>query len=124
MREIPKEWIRGIGLLTVREASVLPRQLLRTGNWWFLEDGTEGPVNVAAVCHDGSVSVPGVPPDVNYGRVRPVLRCAFGEEIVVGGGGCVPGYTKAIAKEMDIPEERVALRGEEVMKNITFLNND
>ena len=43
---------------------------------------------------------------------------------VVGGGGCVPGYTKAIAKDMDIPEERVALRGEEVMKNITFLNND
>ncbi|WP_024866622.1 cell division protein FtsA [Butyrivibrio sp. FCS014] len=43
---------------------------------------------------------------------------------VVGGGGCVPGYTKAIARDMDIPEERVALRGEEVMKNITFLNND
>ena len=43
---------------------------------------------------------------------------------VVGGGGCVPGYTRAIAREMDIPEERVALRGEEVMKNITFLNND
>ena len=42
---------------------------------------------------------------------------------VVGGGGCVPGYTETIAKEMDIPEERVALRGEEVMKNITFLNN-
>jgi cell division protein FtsA len=43
---------------------------------------------------------------------------------VVGGGGCVPGYTQVIAKDMDIPEERVALRGEEVMKNITFLNND
>ena len=43
---------------------------------------------------------------------------------VVGGGGCVPGYTQIIANEMDIPEERVALRGEEVMKNITFLNND
>ncbi len=43
---------------------------------------------------------------------------------VVGGGGCVPGYTKAIATEMNIPEERVALRGEEVMKNITFLNNN
>ena len=81
MREIPKEWIQGIGLLTVREASGLPRQLLRTGNWWFLEDGTEGPVNVASVCHDGSVSVPGIPPDVNYGRVRPVLRCSFPEEI-------------------------------------------
>lgn len=43
---------------------------------------------------------------------------------VVGGGGCVPGYVKAIAKEMDIPEERVALRGEEVMKDIVFLNNN
>ena len=43
---------------------------------------------------------------------------------VVGGGGCVPGYVEAIAKDMDIPDERVALRGEEVMKDITFLNND
>ena len=43
---------------------------------------------------------------------------------VVGGGGCVPGYTECIAKEMGIQQERVALRGEEVMKNITFLNND
>ncbi len=43
---------------------------------------------------------------------------------VVGGGGCVPGYTKALAKEMKIPEERVALRGEEVMKSIRFLNED
>ena len=42
---------------------------------------------------------------------------------VVGGGGCVPGYTEAIAKDMKIPEERVALRGEEVMKSITFLND-
>ncbi|WP_051207621.1 cell division protein FtsA [Butyrivibrio sp. AE3006] len=43
---------------------------------------------------------------------------------VVGGGGCVPGYTKALAKEMKIPEERVALRGEEVMKNIKFLEEN
>lgn len=43
---------------------------------------------------------------------------------VVGGGGCVPGYTKTLAKEMKIPEERVALRGEEVMKSIRFLNED
>ncbi len=43
---------------------------------------------------------------------------------VVGGGGCVPGYVDAIAKEMDIPDERVALRGEEVMKDIVFLNNN
>ncbi len=43
---------------------------------------------------------------------------------VVGGGGCVPGYVDAIAKEMDIPDERVALRGEEVMKDIVFHNNN
>lgn len=43
---------------------------------------------------------------------------------VVGGGGCVPGYVQYIARDMNIPEERVALRGEEVMKSITFLNND
>ena len=40
---------------------------------------------------------------------------------VVGGGGCVPGYTQAIAKKMKIPEERVALRGSEVMNNINFM---
>lgn len=43
---------------------------------------------------------------------------------VVGGGGTIPGYTKSIAKYMGLPEERVALRGEEVMKDITFLNDD
>ena len=42
---------------------------------------------------------------------------------VVGGGGCVPGYTEAIARELQLPEERVALRGEEVMKNINFIND-
>ena len=43
---------------------------------------------------------------------------------VVGGGGRIPGYTKAIAKDMTISEERVALRGEEVMKDIVFLQED
>ena len=43
---------------------------------------------------------------------------------VVGGGGRIPGYTKAIAKDMNISEERVALRGEEVMKDIVFLQED
>ncbi|MBQ7680407.1 MAG: rod shape-determining protein [Butyrivibrio sp.] len=43
---------------------------------------------------------------------------------VVGGGGVVPGYTKAIAHDMKIPEERVALRGEEVMKGIRFLQDE
>ena len=43
---------------------------------------------------------------------------------VVGGGGRIPGYTEAIAKRMDIAQERVALRGEEVMKNIVFPQDD
>ena len=39
---------------------------------------------------------------------------------VVGGGGKVHGFTESLAKKLDIIKERVALRGEEVMKNITF----
>ncbi len=43
---------------------------------------------------------------------------------VVGGGGRLPGYTQALAKELDIQKERVAVRGEEVMMNIEFLEQD
>ncbi len=39
---------------------------------------------------------------------------------VVGGGGKVHGYTDSLAEKLEIVKERVALRGEEVMKNITF----
>ncbi|MBD5135869.1 MAG: cell division protein FtsA [Lachnospiraceae bacterium] len=39
---------------------------------------------------------------------------------VVGGGGKVYGFTKAIAKKLGLPEERVALRGEEVLGSIEF----
>jgi len=39
---------------------------------------------------------------------------------VVGGGGKIPGYTDALADELGIPRERVALRGEEVMQHIIF----
>lgn len=39
---------------------------------------------------------------------------------IVGGGGKVHGYTESLAKKLEIVPERVALRGEEVMKNITF----
>ncbi|MBD5508218.1 MAG: cell division protein FtsA [Lachnospiraceae bacterium] len=43
---------------------------------------------------------------------------------VVGGGGKLPGYTEALAKKLDIQSERVAVRGEEVMKDIAFLEED
>lgn len=39
---------------------------------------------------------------------------------IVGGGGRMPGYAKAVAKELGLAPERVALRGEEVMQNIIF----
>ena len=39
---------------------------------------------------------------------------------IVGGGGKVHHFCKALAKKLDIVEERVALRGKEVMKNIFF----
>lgn len=39
---------------------------------------------------------------------------------VVGGGGRLEGYTDALAKELEIQNERVAIRGEEVMQQIVF----
>lgn len=40
---------------------------------------------------------------------------------VVGGGGKVPGFTDKLAGYLGIPEQRVALRGKEVMGDINFL---
>lgn len=39
---------------------------------------------------------------------------------VVGGGGKIKGFTQSLAKEMGIMAERVALRGEEVLKAIDY----
>ena len=39
---------------------------------------------------------------------------------VVGGGGMLPGYTESLAEEMGIDPTRVAVRGEDVLKNIDF----
>ena len=43
---------------------------------------------------------------------------------VVGGGGQLPGYTQALAEKLEIQNERVAVRGEEVMQGIEFLEAD
>ena len=43
---------------------------------------------------------------------------------VVGGGGMIPGYTEALAKELGIVKERVAIRGQEVLRAIEFENQD
>ncbi len=40
---------------------------------------------------------------------------------VVGGGGKITGFTEKIAEYLKIPKERVALRGEEVLSSVTFL---
>ncbi len=39
---------------------------------------------------------------------------------VVGGGGKVHGFTEKLAEYLELPKERVALRGEEVLKEVTF----
>lgn len=39
---------------------------------------------------------------------------------VVGGGGMIPGYTEKLAAHLGIAKERVAIRGQEVMQNIAF----
>lgn len=43
---------------------------------------------------------------------------------VVGGGGKIPGFTKSLAGFLDLPEDRVALRGEEVLGDVTFLQEN
>lgn len=43
---------------------------------------------------------------------------------VVGGGGKVHGFTEKLAEFLDIQQERVALRGEEVLREVTFLQDD
>ena len=43
---------------------------------------------------------------------------------VVGGGGRLQGYTESLAEELDIQKERVAVRGEEVMQQIAFYEED
>lgn len=39
---------------------------------------------------------------------------------IVGGGGKIHGYTEMLAEKLDLPKERVALRGEEVLQEVIF----
>jgi len=43
---------------------------------------------------------------------------------VVGGGGKVHGFTEMLADKLELPRERVALRGEEVLQEVHFKQND
>lgn len=43
---------------------------------------------------------------------------------VVGGGGKIHGFTQMLAKKLELQEERVALRGEEVLKEVVFEQED
>lgn len=63
------------------------------------------------------------------GRVADKIKELNGDKsvsavFVVGGGGMLPGYTDALADKLGIQRERVAVRGEEVMQNIEFLEAD
>lgn len=43
---------------------------------------------------------------------------------IVGGGGKMRGFTSALAEYLDLQKERVALRGTEVLGEVTFLQQD
>lgn len=43
---------------------------------------------------------------------------------VVGGGGKIHGFTEELAEDLDLPQERVALRGEEVLGEVIFEQED
>ncbi len=55
--------------------------------------------------------------DLNGGNT---VAAAF----IVGGGGKVHDFCKSLSKKLEIAEERVALRGEEVMKSVEFDQKD
>lgn len=62
------------------------------------------------------------------GQVSDCIRELNGDKpvsavFVVGGGGKIPGYSEALAAQLGIQKERVALRGEEVMQAIEFLES-
>ena len=43
---------------------------------------------------------------------------------IVGGGGKIHGFDQMLAQKLELPQERVALRGAEVLKEVTFLQNE
>lgn len=43
---------------------------------------------------------------------------------VVGGGGKIHGFTEMLAEKLGLPSERVALRGEEVLQEVVFEQED
>lgn len=43
---------------------------------------------------------------------------------VVGGGGKIPGFVNQLAEYLDLPFDRVALRGEEVLGEVEFLQKE
>ncbi|MBR1693587.1 MAG: rod shape-determining protein, partial [Lachnospiraceae bacterium] len=43
---------------------------------------------------------------------------------VVGGGGKIAGYTEKIAEKLGIPAERCAVRGEDVMQKVDFMERN
>ena len=43
---------------------------------------------------------------------------------VVGGGGKIPGFVTSLAEYLRLPQDRVALRGEEVLGEVTFLQEN
>ena len=45
---------------------------------------------------------------------------AVSATFVVGGGGKIHGFCESIAEKLELPRERVALRGEEVLRQVIF----
>lgn len=43
---------------------------------------------------------------------------------IVGGGGKIHGYAELLAEKLNLPKERVALRGEEVLQEVSFLQTE
>lgn len=70
-------------------------------------------------------TVEGVKKDITAKIAKKIIELNGGTSVsavfVVGGGGKLQGFTEYLAKALKLPEERVALRGPEVMNDINFL---
>ncbi len=63
------------------------------------------------------------------GQVAECIRQLNGDKpvsavFVVGGGGVIDGYTECLAEALEIPRERVAIRGQEVLQSVVFEMNN
>ncbi len=73
-------------------------------------------------------AVSGTLQKITKGIAEKIIELNGGKSVsavfVVGGGGKFSGFISSLAQYLNLPIERVALRGEDVLKSVTFLQDN